>query len=248
MDNPEFSLRNIVQCEPIFMDSGAFASACLGFTLDPFEVAEIHSRLKADLIVPLDDIIFSEDNETMINQKVATTILNTEILIDLKPKESEIVGPLQGLSLDVIERLFDAYRSLGIRKFALGGLVFQSSLKQTIEHIKRVRKLTNGFFLHVFGRFLHPALLKPIMKAKADSVDGFGYILKSVKGMYIEQKTRKYVAIGALESVEECPCSVCIDNDILDFQRGDEAAQYLLIRHNIAALIDIKNQSLSELN
>ncbi|MFW9853495.1 MAG: hypothetical protein ACFFFG_00445 [Candidatus Thorarchaeota archaeon] len=229
------------------MDSGAFAAASLGFTLDPFEIAEMQSRLKADLIVPLDEIIFSEDDEDIINQKLTSTILNTEILIDLKSIESEIVGPLQGLSLDIIERLFDTYRSLGIKKFALGGLVFQSSLKQTIEQIKKVRRLTKGYSLHIFGRFLHPTLLQPIMEAKVDSVDGFGYIIKSVKGMYIQQENRKYVAIGALESVEECSCSVCLNNDILDFQRGDETAQYLLIQHNIRALIDIKNRYLSEL-
>jgi queuine/archaeosine tRNA-ribosyltransferase len=115
----DFSLNESLQCET-FMDSGAFAAESMGFSLDPYEVAEMHALLKADLIVPLDRIILAEDSDDLIKQKVAETISNTEILLDFRPKGSEVVGPLQGHSSDIIEEMFEKYRELGIRRSYYG--------------------------------------------------------------------------------------------------------------------------------
>ena len=142
--------------------------------------------------------------------------------------------------------MFDAYRELGLRKFALGGLVFQSNLNQTLERIKITRKITKGFFLHIFGKFLHPKLLKPVISSGADSVDGYGYILRSVRGFYIHDQN--YQSIGKITEadIHNCICPACKEKDILDFQRGDREAQYLLIIHNIHSLIQLKETILKK--
>ena len=224
------------------MDSGAFAAESMGFQLDPYEVAEFHSLLKADLIVPLDRIILATDPQKIVEQKVAETLKNTEILLDYRPNGSEVVGPLQGLSPDLVEKMFFAYRDLGVKSFALGGLVFQEDLFQTIERIKSARKITQGYFLHIFGKFLHPRLLKPIIKLGCDSVDGYGYILNSIRGLYIDFHKQNYTSIAEITETEfdKCSCLACENNSLSDLQRGDEESQYLLIIHNICALIKIK--------
>lgn len=224
------------------MDSGAFVAESMGFQLDPYEVAEIHSLLKADLIVPLDRIILATDSLKIVEQKVAETLKNTEILLDYRPKGSEVVGPLQGLSPDLVEKMFFAYRELGIKCFALGGLVFQEDLPQTIERIKSTREITQDYFLHIFGKFLHPRLLNLIIKLGCDSVDGYGYILNSIRGLYIDFQKQNYTSIAQITEtdLDECSCPACENNSLSDFQRGDEESQYLLIIHNICALIKIK--------
>lgn len=241
LSREEFSLQKALDCE-IFMDSGAFAATSMGFELDPYEVAEMHALLKADLIVPLDKIILPEDGEQTIQQKIDETIRNTEILLDFKPKGSEIIAPLQGHSPSLLERLFNSYRELGIRKFALGGLVFQSNLEAALARIRLARTITKGYFLHVFGRFLHPELLKAVIATGADSVDGYGYILSSVKGLYIYGE--KYRPIMDLTEAQfnRCSCSVCQEVDLSDLQRGDSIAQHRLIEHNIHSLITLKEQ------
>lgn len=225
------------------MDSGAFAAASMGFNLDPYEVAEMHAVLKADLVVPLDKIILAEDSDEVINEKITETIRNTEILLDYCPIKSEVVGPLQGLTPELIERMFYVYHELGIKKFALGGLVFQSSLKDTIERIRQARKITTGYPLHLFGRFLHPKLLESVIATGADSVDGYGYILNSVRGLYINFQEQNYTSIAKIteNDLKRCSCLACQENSLLDFQRGDQESQYLLIIHNIFSLIEIKN-------
>ncbi|MHA2248322.1 MAG: hypothetical protein ACXADY_25455 [Candidatus Hodarchaeales archaeon] len=249
LDRDDFSLREILQCESIFMDSGAFAAATMGFTLDPYEVAEMQALLKADLIVPLDRIVMTEDSPEVVNQKIQETLRNTEIMLDYCPKGSEVVAPLQGLTSDLITQMFDAYRELGLKRFGLGGLVFQPTLTQTIERVKVVRAITQGYWLHLFGKFLHPYLLKPVIEAKADSVDGFGFILSSNKGLYIDIEIKKYISIGLLSDsqLKNCPCAVCHENDLLDFQRGDREGQHLLIQHNIHTLITLKDHYLKTL-
>ncbi|MFW9996104.1 MAG: tRNA-guanine transglycosylase [Candidatus Odinarchaeota archaeon] len=239
-----FSLRDILKCE-IFMDSGAFSAAAMGFSLDPYEVAEMQALLKADLVVPLDLVITLEDSLDEADQKVAETIRNTEILLDFLPAGSEIIGPLQGLTPELIERMFTEFLNLGVKKFALGGVVFQD-IKQALERIKIARDITKGYNLHVFGKFLHPKLLKPVMRL-CDSVDGYGYILSSVKGLYIHK--REYKAIAGIndDQLAECSCTACRDHSLLDFQRADREAQYLIIKHNISALIALKEQYAREI-
>ncbi|MHA1974106.1 MAG: tRNA-guanine transglycosylase [Candidatus Hodarchaeales archaeon] len=237
----EQSISRIVKTKT-FMDSGAFAAASLGIELDPYEIAEMHSILKADLIVPLDKIILQDDPENIVESKIKETIRNTEILLDYNIKRSEVVGPLQGLKPEILERMFLEYKDLGIRTFALGGLVFQESLSQSLERISSAREITESYYLHIFGRFLHPRLLRGIIETGVDSVDGFGYILRSIRGFYIYNGN--YTSIGLLQQsqLEECECQACTNSSLDDFQRGDREAQHLLIKHNIEALIKIKDK------
>ncbi|MFW9914531.1 MAG: hypothetical protein ACFFGZ_02875 [Candidatus Thorarchaeota archaeon] len=235
---------------PIFMDSGAFSAAAMGFSLDPYEVAEMHAILKPDFAVPLDLVVTAEDSPNTAEEKISSTIKNTQILLDFLPPETEIIGPLQGLTREAIERLFHAFRELGITKFALGGAVWQS-LADALDRIRIVREITRGFELHVFGKFLHPKLLRLLFDyqgqaALADSVDGYGYILASVKGLYIHKQ--EYQPIGRIteDQLSECPCPACSDYSLLDFQRGDREAQHLLIQHNIHALIALKENYQAE--
>ncbi len=240
-----FSLRDHLAC-PVFMDSGAFSAAAMGFSLDPYEVAEMHAILKPDFAVPLDLVITAEDSPDIAEEKINSTINNTQILLDFLPARTEIIGPLQGLTSDAIERLFHAFRELGITKFALGGAVWQS-LENALNRIRIVREITKGYSLHIFGKFLHPKLLCLIIDL-ADSVDGYGYILSSVKGLYIRE--REYQPIGSIteDQLAECPCPTCSDSDysLLDFQRGDRDSQHLLIQHNIHTLIALKEEYLTE--
>lgn len=241
-----FSLRDTLKC-PTFMDSGAFSATAMGFILDPYEVAEMHAILKADLAVPLDLVITIEDSADVIEEKISQTLRNTEILLDFLEPGTEAIGPIQGLTPDIMSRVFEGFRDLGITKFALGGVVFQSDLSAAIERIKIAREITEGYWLHIFGRFLHPRMLKSIINL-GDSVDGYGYILSSTKGLYIRQA--EYQGIGSLSEAElaECSCPVCSnpENSLLDFQRGDREAQHLLIQHNIENLIALKDRYLNE--
>ncbi|MHA2272267.1 MAG: hypothetical protein ACXACI_10415 [Candidatus Hodarchaeales archaeon] len=236
-----FSLQDHLAC-PVFMDSGAFSAAAMGFSLDPYEVAEMHAILKPDFAVPLDLVVTADDSPNMVEEKINSTIKNTQILLDFLPAGTEIIGPLQGLTHEVIERLFHAFLELGITKFALGGAVWQS-LDSALDRIRIVREITKGHDLHIFGKFLHPKLLRLII-GLADSVDGYGYILSSVKGFYIRE--REYQPIGSIteDQLAECSCSMCSDTDysLLDFQRGDRESQHLLIQHNIHTLIALKEK------
>ena len=92
---------------------------------DPHEVIEMHNILKADLIVPLDKIILTEDTQRAIERKITETIQNTELLLDNRPNGSTVVGPIQGTTISVIKRMVEKYEEIGIKHYALGGLVFQ---------------------------------------------------------------------------------------------------------------------------
>ena len=85
----DFSLNQSLQCET-FMDSGAFAAETMNFSLDPYEVAELHALLKADLIVPLDKIILAEDSDAVIEQKLPKQFQTRKfyLIINLKVVKS----------------------------------------------------------------------------------------------------------------------------------------------------------------
>jgi len=234
----DLSLREELQCK-IFMDSGAFAAAAMNFIMDPFEVAEMQAILKADLMTPLDHVIFEYDTAEEIEGKITTTLRNTEILLDHKPKGSEIVAPLQGFAEETLTKMFDCYRSLGLQKFALGGVVFQNDYELILKRITVARAITKGQKLHVFGRFLHPQLLKDIILLGVDSIDGYGYITSSIKGLYIQGEN--YTSIQAIseEELKACQCQYCQEYSLQDFMRGDKESQLLLIQHNIIALTSL---------
>jgi len=242
----DFNLKKRVDC-PIFMDSGAFSASAMGFVLDPYEVCEIHRITRADYAVPLDLVITEEDPEQTRKEKISKTIDNTKLLQEYIPT-STILAPIQGFTKTTMEVMFEEYRKLGITKFALGGLVFQRNIEANLKRIVMARKITQGYFLHIFGKFLHPKLLSLVVKTDADSVDGYGYIISSIKGKYIDVSKRSYVGIGKLEeeNFQQCSCAACRNYDLLDFQRGDRDAQHLLLEHNINALIVIKDQILEQ--
>jgi tRNA-guanine family transglycosylase len=241
----DFSLKKELRCE-IFMDSGAFVATTMDLRLDPYEVAEIQAILKADLIVPLDEVVLLSDSKDIANEKVNNTIRNTEILLDLKPKGSEIVGPLQGFSEELLQKSFDKFFELGIRKFALGGLVFDPDLKSNLEKIKIAKKVTKNHYLHIFGKFLHPELLNHIIELDVSSVDGYGYIISSIKGLYIINN--KYESLTNLEEedIKKCNCVSCQKNNYQDLIRGDREAQLLTLQHNIWALNELKEQIIKQ--
>ncbi|NHK31359.1 MAG: hypothetical protein FK730_08410 [Asgard group archaeon] len=241
----EFSLKKELGCE-IFMDSGAFAATAMGLRLDPYEVAEIQAILKADLIVPLDEVVLIGDSEDIADEKVNNTIRNTEILLDLKSKGCEIIGPLQGFSEELLQKSFDKFYEMGIRKFALGGLVFDPVLERNLKRIKIAKKVTKNHYLHIFGKFLHPELLNHIIELDVSSVDGYGYIISSIKGLYIINN--KYESLINLEEgdIKKCNCDICQKNNYQDLIRGDREAQLLILQHNIWALNELKEQLLKQ--
>jgi tRNA-guanine family transglycosylase len=241
----DFSLKEEVQCE-VFMDSGAFAATSMGYHFDPYEVAEMHAVLQADFIVPLDIIILPDDSPTIVQEKIQQTLTNTEILLDLKPSGSEVIGPLQGMNRELITKLFDEYRSLGVTKFALGGLVFQPNLAANLERIAIAREITAGCFLHLFGKFLHPELLKLAIISDADAVDGYGYILSSIRGNYILNGKYHPVTTLTEEDISCCFCPICSEAELTEFTQGNQIAQYLLIQHNIHQLNHLKEKYLKE--
>ena len=241
----DFSLKEILNCE-IFMDSGAFAATSMGFYLDPYEVAEMHLVLGSDLIIPLDHIIFENDSKEIIQNKMSKTIENTEILLDNKPKGAEIIGPLQGFSEEDLQYSFEKFFDLGIRKFAIGGIVFQSNLESICERITLTRRITQKYSLHIFGKFLHPELLKIAIASGADSVDGFGYILSSLKGLYITNQRYEPLSNISDEEIQMCNCPICRENSIEDFLNKSRESQHLLIQHNIHSLIRLKNEYIKQ--
>jgi len=236
-----FSLKEELDCK-IFVDSGAFAATAMDYQLDPYEVAEMQAILKADLIVPLDLIVVEQDSEDVAKRKVLETIKNTEILLDLKPKGSEIVAPLQGLTEDILEFSYNKFKEMGLNKFALGGIVFQPQLEENLKRIKITQDITGNDSLHVFGKFLHPELLHYIIDLKVDSVDGYGYIVSSLKGLYIYNG--KYLPVAKLEEevIDSCNCNICKEFTLADFIKGSKESQLLLVQHNIYALNSIAEQ------
>lgn len=239
----EFSLKKELRCD-ILMDSGAFTATAMGFQMDPYEVAEIQAILKADLIVPLDEVVLLSDTKEIVKEKISNTIRNTEILIDLKPKGSEIIGPLQGFSKEILLNLYDKFRVLGIRKFALGGLGFDPDLQRNLKRIKIARDITKNQFLHVFGKFLQPELLKYLIDLNVDSVDGYDYIISSLKGLYIINRKYESLVNISEKDIKKCNCTVCQNNEYQDLIRGDRESQFLIIQHNIWALNNLKEQLL----
>jgi tRNA-guanine family transglycosylase len=238
LDN-NFDLRKELGCE-IFMDSGSFTATAMGIKLDPYEVAEMQALLKADLVVPLDNVVLLGDSDKEIKKKINENVRNAEILLEMKPKESEVIGPLQGFTEEIIQYSFDKFLEMGIKKFALGGLVFVPDLNENIERIKIARKITEKFPLHIFGKFLHPELLHYLFDLKVDSVDGYGYILSSLKGLYIVDN--KYISLADLsdEKIKNCTCEICQKNNYQDFLNGSREAQHILIQHNIISLNRLK--------
>jgi tRNA-guanine family transglycosylase len=239
LEDEDFDLKRELGCE-IFMDSGAFTATAMGFELDPYEVAEMQVILKADIIVPLDKVILANDTSEDVNRKISENIRNTEILLDMNPKGSEIIGPLHGFSKEIIQRSYDSYYNLGIRKFALGGIVFEPDFEKNLERMKLVREITGKHHLHVFGKFLHPELLHYLIEMQIDSVDGYGYIFSSLKGQYIVENKYESLADLTDESIKLCSCRSCQENSLQDFLRGDRDAQHLLIQHNITSLNRLK--------
>ncbi|NHJ41267.1 MAG: hypothetical protein FK731_14640, partial [Asgard group archaeon] len=225
----EFSLKEELGCE-ILMDSGAFTATAMGFQMDPYEVAEIQAILKADLIVPLDEVVLLGDNEEIVEEKIKNTIHNTEILMDFKPKGSEIIAPLQGFTKEILQKSFDKFHDLGIRKFALGGLVFDPDLERNLKRIKIARELTKKNFFHVFGKFLDPELIKHLVDLNVDSVDGYGYIIASLKGLYIINNRYESLSNLKEDEIEKCDCFVCQNNSYQDLIRGDQESQLLIIQ------------------
>ncbi|MGC9778831.1 MAG: tRNA-guanine transglycosylase [Candidatus Heimdallarchaeota archaeon] len=241
----EFSLKKEIGCE-IFMDSGAFTAASMGYELDPYEVAEMQALLKADLVVPVDKVVFREDSYRIVNQKIEDTISNTEILLDLKHKTSQVIGPLQGFTKEILEHSFNEFKKLGIQRFAISGLVFESEIKRNMERIALTREITKGYPLHIFGKFLHPELLKLIIDANTDSVDGYGCIIASLKGNYIFNGTYESISDLTDDEIDLCSCSICQENSYENLSRVDKESQHLLIIHNIIALNNLKEELLKQ--
>lgn len=241
----EFSLKKELECE-VFMDSGAFAATSMGYQLDPYEVAELQARLRADLIVPLDRIVFEYDSKEIAKKKIEETIENTEILLDMKPRGSDIIAPLQGFSENLLNYSFDKFRDLGIKRFALGGLVFQPEINDSLSRIQLARDITKKYHLHIFGKFLHPELLHHLYEFNIDSVDGYGYIVSSLKGLYLFEETYKPIVEIEEEEYSFCDCSACKNNTLADFMKGNKEAQLLLIEHNIHALNQLNKKLAGE--
>ncbi|MFX1466178.1 MAG: hypothetical protein ACFFA5_06885, partial [Promethearchaeota archaeon] len=78
------------------------------------------------------------------------------------------------------------------------------------------------------------------------SVDGFGYILSSVRGLYTLEGRYEVIVNITDDQLKNCSCPACQESSLQDFQRGDEEAQYLLIIHNINALIQLKELYIRE--
>ncbi|NHJ48764.1 MAG: tRNA-guanine transglycosylase [Asgard group archaeon] len=240
----DFDLKKELGCE-VFMDSGAFVATAMGLQLDPYEVAEMQAMLKSDFIVPLDNVVLLGDSNKEIEYKIEENVRNAEILLDMKPKGSELIGPLQGFTKETIQYSFDKFIDMGIKKFALGGLVFVPDLDENLERIKIAKKITGKHSLHIFGKFLHPELLHHLYDLRVDSVDGYGYIISSRKGLYIIDN--KYVSLAELsdDKIKNCSCETCQQYDYQDFLQGNREAQHILIQHNIRALNRL-NQNLEK--
>ena len=59
-------------------------------------------------------------------------------------------------------------------------------------------------------------------------MDGYGYIISSIKGLYIINN--KYESITNLEEedIKKCNCDSCQKNNYQDLIRGDREAQFLI--------------------
>ncbi|MFX1250425.1 MAG: hypothetical protein ACFFCZ_02310 [Promethearchaeota archaeon] len=245
---PNFSLRDLIGSNvSIFIDSGAYSAAAMNITLDVYEINEIHYLLEGDYIVPLDYIIFPSDSKGTIREKVQQTIDNTVSLLEMKSNRSIVIGPLQGNSAETIASMYDRFREIGIDHFAIGGLLFKP-LKEAIKVIEIARQITRGQQLHVFGKFLHPQLLKIPIFSGVDSVDGAAYLAKSLQGWYIDPINYKYTPVSSLEEELVCSCQICRDTSVMDLQRGDFESQLFLIEHNIHKLKEIKRLYQKEQN
>ena len=90
------------------------------------------------------------------------------------------------------------------------------------------------------------SLLKLIIDANTDSVDGYGYIIASLKGNYIFDGTYKSISDLTDNEIDLCSCSICQENSYENLSRGDKESQHLLIMHNIIALNNLKEELLKQ--
>lgn len=203
----------------IFADSGVFllewikkaksSSLQQSFSTVKLRIEDIidaYQLIDPDFLVPLDEIIFSYDSESVVKQKVSTMKDNIVTTLEFFPTK-KIVGVIQGVNEETIYSLVDFEKEQGIRTFARGGLIPLYYTKHYCEAIHITREATKGYKLHAFGI---TKIAQIDCYAKCIGMDSFdSTIVKPLtSSLYFLEEDLKKKPFNE-ESVINCNCKYC---------------------------------------
>ncbi|MHA1686014.1 MAG: hypothetical protein ACTSYD_06330 [Candidatus Heimdallarchaeaceae archaeon] len=203
----------------IFADSGVFllewikkaksSSLQQSFSTVKLRIEDIidaYQLIDPDFLVPLDEIIFSYDSESVVKQKVSTMKDNIVTTLEFFPTK-KIVGVIQGVNEETIYSLVDFEKEHGIRTFARGGLIPLYYTKHYCNAIRLTREATKNYKLHAFGI---TKISQIDCYAKCVGIDSFdSTIAKPLTSsfFYLEEDLKKKPFNE--ESVRKCNCRFC---------------------------------------
>ncbi len=172
------------------------------------QIFEAYELSGADYFVSPDEIILATDTNQVANVKLRRIKDNLLQLLELVDS-TKVIGVLQGIKQDRVKDLFDFFRSHGVEKFAIGGLLplywhdkdlFKQVLTQT-------RKLTQQFWLHTFGLPMITLLPFYLQEIGMDSVDTSMLLYLTARRKYLVNVESRPVRLA---DFTRCSCEGCI--------------------------------------
>ncbi len=171
------------------------------------QIFEAYELSGADYYVSPDEIILATDTNHVALEKLQTIKGNLLELLEIFPS-NKVIGVLQGIEPSRVENLFDFYRSNGVDKFAIGGIIplywYDTTLFERV--LAFTRNLTQGHWLHTFGLPLTRLIPFYLQKMEMDSVDTSMLLYLTAKRRYLVDVESRPVRLA---DFERCSCEGC---------------------------------------
>ncbi|MFW9968122.1 MAG: hypothetical protein ACFFEA_13285 [Candidatus Thorarchaeota archaeon] len=179
----------------------------VGISLSSSQIIEAYELSGADVFVAPDEIILATDEKHRIREKIATMKDKLHSILEIAKPES-LIAVIQGHDKNTMTNLFDFYRSQGIMRFAIGGLIplwtYDKNMFQRVIH--QARELTRGFWLHAFGLPVISLLPFYLHEVGMDSVDTSTLLYMTASRKYLVGLNPRPVRLAHFS---QCNCSGC---------------------------------------
>lgn len=171
------------------------------------QIFEAYELSGADYFVSPDEIILATDTNTEANEKIRRIKDNTIELLEVADSK-DVIGVLQGIRRERAEDLFDFYRSHGVEKFAIGGLLPLYYYDKTLfkDVLVFTRALTKDYWLHTFGLPRINLLPFYLQEIGIDSVDTSMILYLTIRRSYLVDIESRPVRLADFKG---CSCKGC---------------------------------------
>lgn len=200
------------------------------------QILEAYSLSGADYFVAPDEIVLPQDDPTTVKTKIEKIKENLLELLEEVPA-SKVIAVIQGHEEGTITDLYDFYRNHEISCFAIGGVIplYHHSKEKLEKVLTFVRKITQDYWLHIFGLPRMSLLQYYLHKIEVDSVDTSALLYLTARRRYLVGSKSEQVRTV---DFKKCSCAGCSNMDPIPSPRSPEFFVNLYI-HNILAAVKL---------